>query len=153
MFSKIIWIHSWPMAIAEELQLKGLMGNTDKKIQDFEEDDKSIIMAQTFSPAINKDKTKKRPSSKIHNPGENRTLAVPNKFSGDLFELEERVKSMMEKSKNKIASGIKLAHICKVCGKEGNIKGNIKDHIEANHMEGVIIPCNVCEKTFRYKMV
>ena len=76
-------------------------------------------------------------------------MAIPNNFSGDLIEIEERVKSMMEKSENKLGSGIK--YICKVCGKEGNIKGNIKDHIEANHMEGVIIPCNVCEKTFRYK--
>ena len=57
----------------------------------------------------------------------------------------------MEKSKSKIDSGAKLSYICKVCGKQGNIKGNMKDHIEANHLEGVIIPCNRCEKTFRYR--
>ena len=55
---------------------------------------------------------------------------------------------MMEKSQNKHASGHQLADRCKVCGKEG--KGNaIKDHIEANHLEGVVIPCNLCDKTFR----
>merc|ERR1719432_561181 len=60
-------------------------------------------------------------SSKIINPGENRTLSIPGNFSGDLEELEERVKSMMEKSKNKIANGPKscLADRCKVCGKKG----------------------------------
>ena len=88
------------------------------------------------------------PSTKIHNPEENTTLAIPNSFSGDLDELEERVKSMMEKSPNKYANGQQLAHRCKVCGKEG-MGANVKDHIEANHLEGIIIPCNLCDKTFR----
>ena len=70
------------------------------------------------------------------------------KFSGDLDELEERVKSMMEKSENKYANGNYLADRCKVCGKEG-MGRNIKDHIEANHLDGIVIPCNLCDKTFR----
>ena len=37
---------------------------------------------------------------------------------------------------------------CKVCGKEG-MGSAIKDHIEANHIEGIVLPCNLCEKTFR----
>ena len=40
------------------------------------------------------------------------------------------------------------AHVCNICGKED--KGhNIKQHIEGNHIEGIIIPCNLCEKVFR----
>ena len=40
---------------------------------------------------------------------------------------------------------------CKVCGKEG--QGiNIRDHIEANHLEGIILPCNLCDKTFRSRV-
>ena len=66
----------------------------------------------------------------------------------DLGELDEKVKSMMEKSKSKIANGRQFADVCKVCGKEGEGR-NIKDHIEANHLEGVVIPCNLCDKTFR----
>ena len=140
------------LAIAEELQLKGLMGKADDK--DFEEDEKPL--AQTFSPAINTDPNiitnhvlkRHPPSGNTQNPGENRTLAIPSNFSGDLVELEERVKSMMEKSQNKTVDGSCLAHLCKVCGKEGRGR-DIKDHIEANHLEGIIIPCNLCEKTFR----
>ena len=137
------------LAVAEELQLKGLMGKTDKKVQDFEVAEK--YLPSTFSPAI---KTNSKISktafkvSTIHNPVENGTLAIPSTFSGDLEELEERVQSMMEKSQNKYANGRHLAVICKVCGKEG-IGANIKDHIEANHLEGIIIPCNLCDKTFR----
>ena len=139
------------LALAEELHLKGLMGKTYDK--DFEEDEKPL--AQTFPPTIDTDTNKtnhlfKRhtPSDQTRNPGENRTLAVPNQFSGDLVELEERVKSMMEKSQNKLASGLTFAYRCNVCGKEAN-GSHIKDHIERNHLEGVIIPCNFCSKTFR----
>ena len=27
----------------------------------------------------------------------------------------------------------------------------IKDHIEANYIEGIVIPCNICEKNFQVK--
>ena len=84
----------------------------------------------------------------MHNPEENTTVAIPSNFSGNLDELEERVKSMMEKSQNKRANGLQLADRCKVCGKEGHGTA-IKDHIEANHLEGIVIPCNLCDKTFR----
>ena len=130
------------LVIAEELQLKGLLGRTDEIIQDYEMDEK--YLPSTPSTAI-KTNTK---IPKINNPGENGTLAIPSNFSGDLEELEERVKSMMEKSEHKYANGIQLADRCKVCGKEG-MGRNIKDHIEANHLEGIIIPCNLCDKTFR----
>ena len=56
---------------------------------------------------------KRQALNKSHNPTENGTLAIPSKFSGDFEELEERVKSMMEKSQNKIASGLKFAYICR----------------------------------------
>ena len=82
----------------------------------------------------------------------NRTLAtISGDYSIDIVELEEKVKSMMEKSENRIANGSNSwtsAHKCKVCGKEG-LGRNIKDHIEANHLDGVAIPCHSCEKTFR----
>ena len=126
------------------------MGKTDEKVQDFEVDEKYLPSKR--STAINNTNTKvpKIPlkSSKIQNPAENGALAIPGHFSGDLDELEERVKSMMEKSQNRHSSGHQLADRCKVCGKEGRGSA-IKDHIEANHLEGIVIPCNLCDKTFR----
>ena len=53
----------------------------------------------------------------------------------------------MDKSQNKIPKGRGNAYLCNVCGKEGK-SDHIKDHIEANHLEGIIIPCNLCGKTF-----
>ena len=121
------------------------MGKTDEKVQDFEVDEK--YLPSTVSTAMNTN-TKIPQSSKIHNSYENGIIAVPSNFSGDLEELEERVKSMMEKSQNKLANGHQLADRCKVCGKEG-FSRNIKDHIESNHLEGIAIPCNLCDKNFR----
>ena len=77
-----------------------------------------------------------------------RRIAISNFVSGDFQELDEKVKSMMEVSQNLDPSGRQKAKICKVCGKEGQGKA-IRGHIEANHLEGVSLPCNVCEKTFR----
>ena len=69
-------------------------------------------------------------------------------FFGDLQELDEKVKSMMEESQNMISNGKQRARTCKVCGKEGHGM-NIRDHIEANHLEGFSLPCNDCERSFR----
>ena len=74
-------------------------------------------------------------------------LVIPNYASADLQELDEQVKSMMELSQNRIRSGGR-AKICKMCGKEGERK-SIRDHIEANHMEGISLPCHICGKISR----
>ena len=81
-----------------------------------------------------------------------RRISIQNFVSGDLQELDEKVKSMMEKSQNLIPSGKERAKICKVCGKEGAGIA-IRDHIEANHLEGVSLPCNACGKDFRSRMI
>ena len=88
------------------------------------------------------------PSHKIARAEGNTTVALPSYHFGDLDQLEQMVKSMMEKSENSYANGQRKADKCKVCGKEG-MGSAIKDHIEANHIEGIVIPCNLCEKTFR----
>jgi len=144
------------LAIAEELKLKGLTGNDSKEKTE-----------ETFqSPATNKSKPVK---SKMQHKTEN--FKTYNSYEQSLEateqvetavavqrldicqvnitekqELDDKVKSMMTKSQN-IKNGRK-ADICTVCGKEGMGK-DIMDHIEANHLEGVSLPCTYCEKTFR----
>ena len=44
-----------------------------------------------------------------------------------------------------LGKGKDCAKICKVCGKEGQATA-ITNHIEANHLDGVSVPCNLCEK-------
>ena len=83
-------------------------------------------------------------------------LALPKTsiMSAELQELDETVKAMMETSENMIQEGNrkKRAKICKPCGKEGP-STNIKQHIEANHLEGVSLPCNLCDKILRSRKV
>ena len=88
---------------------------------------------------------KQMPNDKVYRAKTDNTVAVQNDISVDLDDLDERVKSMMEKSENNYANGLRKADICKVCGKEG-LGSAIKEHIEANHLEGMTFPCNLCEK-------
>ena len=71
-----------------------------------------------------------------------------------MTELDELVKSMMEEGPNVISYGKgkkQKANVCKICGKEGQIVA-IRDHIEANHLEGKSLPCSQCDKTFRTRV-
>ena len=68
----------------------------------------------------------------------------------DIESLDQQVKSMMMFSENAATEKGRQgrARICKVCGKEGGAI-NIKNHIEANHITGISIPCDLCEKSFK----
>ena len=37
---------------------------------------------------------------------------------------------------------------CNLCGKTAARRGQIRDHIEGVHLEGISIPCPLCQKTF-----
>ena len=67
--------------------------------------------------------------------------------------LNQQVKLMMIISDNS-APGKRTgrARICKVCGKEGSMD-NIMKHIEANHINGISIPCDLCGKSFKSRNV
>ena len=138
------------LALAEELKLKGLMGGS---VLENEAKEKSRLAHDVSRIDHKKEKFQtKNPLDLVESstsPLENeRRLLIPNDFSGHFEELEEKIKSMMERSTRRIPSGREMALLCKVCGKEGTNK-NIKDHIEGQHIEGLVIPCDVCEKTFR----
>ena len=70
--------------------------------------------------------------------------------SADPEELDKIVKSFMKKSENLAPSGTagSKAQICKMCGKEGAWV-TIRDHIEAKHLEGISLPCDICGNAFR----
>ena len=76
-------------------------------------------------------------------------VLIPNFLVGDVKLLDDKVKSLMETSGNLDPSERLKAKVCKVCGKEGQIM-TIRDHIEANHLEGVSLPCDHCGKLFRW---
>merc|ERR1719320_1483212 len=76
-----------------------------------------------------------------------RTVSVANENSADIQKLDEQINSLMIKSFRKNIRGMPI-YICNDCGKEGK-HSQVRDHIETNHLEGISVPCNFCEKMFR----
>merc|ERR1712129_668934 len=136
------------LAVAEELQLKGLMGSgAEKEVEEnkLPRKKKTSKQKQTNSEmfsSIAKEET---------TPPLERTVAVTDySASADLQELDDKIKSMMEATGKTIFSGNKNRNVfvCQVCGKEGPWN-SIRDHIEAHHITGVSHTCNICGKISR----
>ena len=64
--------------------------------------------------------------------------------------LDRKIQTLMHRGENMIgcADQMRIAYVCKICGKQGQ-KSQVKNHIEANHLEGISIPCTFCEKIFK----
>ena len=144
------------LRIAEDLEIKGLTDGGG---------DWATPTGQTYKPTVPSCRTQKKtgifdtniapflPQSFPENQIPSSTaIALPKKdFSGDMKELDEQIETMIGRGENMVRQGSQRmvkAYVCQVCGKEGQ-KINIKDHIEAKHLEGISIPCSLCEKTFR----
>ena len=137
------------LAITEELQIKGFMGQAEEKERtDKTQKDPVKVHPATKVKQENKSSwsSKSIPYEKILGKESEATASSIN-FTGDLQELDDKVNSMMEKLPRRSLDGHPL-YLCKVCGKESMI-GNMKHHIEQHHIQGVSIPCDHCEKTFR----
>ena len=141
------------LAIAEELQLKGLMGKTnDDELEQKDSPKKTKVQIKTneskipmFSESFGANVDNQRAGTEYDSTAG--TMALKNHFSGDLQDLDNTTSSMMAKTSNKNARG-QLVYKCTLCGKEAE-QTNLKNHIEANHLEGISVPCNLCEKAFR----
>ena len=136
-------------AIAEELQLKGLIGtvHSDEEIPTKAEMPSQQSKIQNSKPLISKSSAVFRNEDISSIGQEERAIALKSPSSGNLQEIDEKCISMMEKTLTKNSNGL-LLYSCKSCGKEG-INNDVKRHIEAKNIEGIVIPCNSCEKIFR----
>merc|ERR1712129_252067 len=158
------------LALAEELKLKGLSKSSgieanpinadprqktsNKKKKPFVKEEN--IATDIYVPINEQDVSTIQQEADadkalIGNLVDGNLVALPcYTFTGEMQDLDAKIKSMMAQSQNMIQNGKGRvrAHICRVCGKEG-LGRNIKDHIESNHIDGVSISCQFCEKTFR----
>ena len=150
------------LSIAEELKLKGLAGEKNKTTNDkFVEltnlskklaalypskNDQNHLESETqenlnLSDLRHKESFKEEPSIVESDV----PLLTMDNFS-DCHKLDKKLKAMMVFGAQR--RGRKTFYSCKVCGKEGQGL-QIRDHIEANHMEGIVLGCDHCEKTFK----
>ena len=130
------------LVLAGELQLKGLKGNqteTEATVSSKELQSKSETTSQKLSgnDVVSMEKGPVIPE---------KSFALIDK--ADIDYLNQQVKSLMAVSENSDHSGVRKARICKRCGLEGHWK-MIKDHIEANHITAIAIPCGLCGKIFK----
>jgi len=140
------------LAVAEELQLKGLKGSGSE--EEVERINKTATTKKP--PKLQTTKIKQEaPTPDISNSVEEVETSLPLEgavavsdytVAADLQDLDEQIKSMIIFSENKRDG--RASRICKVCGKEGTW-ANISNHIEANHITGVSHTCNICGTTTR----
>ena len=140
--------------LSEELGLKGLKrenahGKNEEK--------------QSVHPGNNQ---QQKPEENKLTPFGNGKIIVPEQYiTGDILpagimafvkherpvdfeELDKKIKSKMIPGENLITYWKQRAWACQVCGKE-SYSSVIKKHIEANHIDGLSIPCTICNKMFR----
>ena len=132
------------LAIAEELKIKGLARNTTFNHIVEEE---GAVEQRHSAPEDTEDQILEKDIS-VKNENFDINVRVNKYFNAN--ELDEKIESLMNKSQNMMRNGEsrRRAFTCTVCGKEDK-SSNIKDHIETNHLEGVCLSCNLCEKTFK----
>ena len=141
------------LTIAEELQLKGLEGTKKQDGSNYAGQQKPKENHETnHNPEVSRIlKTDNETSDEPIKTENNKLILQKASAWPDIgLELDETIKAMMETSDNMVQVGKhqKRAKICKICGKEGYAT-DIKRHIEAKHVEGVSLPCNLCGKISR----
>ena len=144
------------LAIAEELQLEGLTGQSlnetgeqTNNVPETKNELRSNYRKLDLKYPTPTTPNLGRKTIGSENPAQNGILALVNSNSSELEALNEQTDILMEKSLAKNSSNGKMTYKCKVCGKEAFHKNDLRKHIEANHLEGVSTPCTQCEKTFR----
>ena len=151
------------LVLAEELQLKGLRGNqTEKEASEVSLPAKNKNPSKVPTPkAVSKHKPKNLTNKDV--PIETGVLQTTTESAIALTDqttnntniesLDQQVKSMMIFSDNAAPNKRQgRARICKVCGKEG-LMDTIMKHIEANHISGISIPCDLCGNSFKSRNV
>ena len=141
------------LAIAEELQLNGLMEQMVDDRSTKKEIPVPIKLEQKEQITSLKSDYKSVQISDMRSIYRNDNIGP---ILDDLKEVANQVNALIERSDKMVKIGknpdgqimYKRALICQLCGKEGS-DNNIRNHIEVNHLEGIALPCSWCKKTFK----
>ena len=143
------------LALAEELKLKGLSGNTQR------EKEPEVATMQNRKAKLKQENSRNSQAQHLQSKFKEAppkgsfnetTVALTNdKISVDLQDLDGQIKSMITKSEISAGPGYRgYMASCNVCGKEGPYF-NMPNHVETNHTTCVTHACDVCGKISRSK--
>ena len=139
------------LAVAQKFRLEGLLGDTDSQSQDppDQENYPPLKQAEHFQEdAIPpQPMTKKKAKDEYPPSNRSRDLATLDRVtvpiaSSEMSELQNKINEHLERCEDG-------KFRCTLCGKTATQKIQIEYHIEGLHLEGVSIPCPLCERTFR----
>ena len=146
------------LAFAGELQLKGLQGDARaemvEKIQEnirSSEQERNLLKTDQDLTFANQYFQKTNIQKQTNTSIDFEATVSLNGCIGptNLTELDQQVKSMMRFSENYVRNKSQgRARICNICGKEDNYT-TIMRHIEANHLNNLKIPCQLCGKVLK----
>ena len=158
------------LKIAEELEIEGLNRETseeEKEGKGFSEsyqkqDDQPTLLNDVSQKVHNTISTITEMQEHFDNSKSENKKKISSELTVDISrhgDLDEQIEAVMGRSEKIIKIGgrkngevrMGKAYICQVCFKEGK-RSNIMVHIEANHLDGIFIPCNLCEKTFKSRV-
>ena len=136
-------------ALAEELQLKGLVGSQKTTVKDqttktASEDTTRIIVKSEKYQNDTREESCNINSIKNHAIPQDDSCKMIVTTQSDMEIFKSKVDSMAEK----IDDG-ELKWKCTVCGKATKLRGDIKRHIESHHLEGISHACSQCGKISR----
>ena len=133
------------LSITQELELKGLVGNEEENFEDLINAELSYSNEPKAKTHMNNTSENCQNTTETSSLETENNVAPRNSFS-DEEDLEERVKSLMEKIMTE--SGFRVSFKCKVCGKE-DASDHLKNHIEAKHLDDIVLSCDHCDNVFR----
>ena len=155
------------MTTAEELEVKGLtlgvltkgsqMSNpkptlTENNVETIKHEEDNVSQENVWSKEEEEPTTE--PATEATWPTTNQNTEENSFIDNNIVLtshqiLDAKVKSMLVYSqKSNRGNRPGKQRVCKMCGKEGEM-GDIVKHIEAYHITGTILPCNLCDKVFR----
>jgi len=132
------------LTVAEELQLKGLMGSGGPK-QKTQKLSQEINYLQQEIPPMDMDEPKFVAKIETSTALEGSVAVTDFAVAVDLQDLDDKIKSMIESTEKTMFASNQNRKVmkCKVCGKEDKLT-NIRSHIESIHIIGVSHTCNIC---------
>ena len=137
------------LALAEELQLKGLEGNSEEKVPEHptEAFNHTINCTAEVNQGHNMPERRISDDVKLENEAnlfKGRAIMTYQQKPKPMSLIEpaatEKIESMIEKRVD--------GNYCKDCGYTSNRTSNMKEHVE-KHIEGLEYPCDSCDKIMR----